>query len=431
MVLKSKNSFIFKKSILRQYLYFSLSFGILMGIVFRIITPIFVVFKSELLMNIFTTICICAGIMVGCFSYWIGKNSLIKTILNIGEFSQKLSNGDFTTKLNIPSEDEIGDFVNNYNELFNILKKSILAIQNLSIESNTSMQEQMVATTQLTENTQKLSEKYEIIQIETDSNDRKLNYVISQFTILKFSIDNLMIQIDNLAKVIRGVKTSSDESIQKTHIIEQKIQSIESSLSNATLSMEKIATSSKEISTIISVIQSFSDKINLLALNAAIESARAGEDGKGFAVVSDEIAKLANHTRNNIKNINSLVIINSLEVKNGFSAFQSSFESTQELINETKSLVNFFEDIRDSMTSQIENHSDVENEANSGKEISITIQNHLNEYNESFKRVKITLEEMNLLGIHNASSAEELSAASEEIANFTHQLEENTKFFKF
>ncbi len=59
------------------------------------------------------------------------------------------------------------------------------------------------------------------------------------------------------------------------------------------------------------------------------------------------------------------------------------------------------------------------------------IQNHLNEYYESFKKVKEILNEMNTIGIYNASSAEELSAASEEIAGFTHSLEENTKFFQF
>lgn len=426
-----KNSLFFKKSILRTYLIYSLLFGIGMGVAFRLITPYFVDFKSDVLMNLFSILCISAGIMVGYFSYWIGKNSLLKTILNIGDFSLKLAHGDFTSKLNIPSQDEIGEFVNNYNDLIDILKKSILNIQQLSIESNSSMQEQKVATNQLTENTQKLSERYEIIQSETESNENKLNYVVSHFNILRFSMDTLTTQIENLARVIQGIKESSDLSIQKSLIIEQRIQSIESNLIDANISMEKISSSSKEISKIISIIQSFSDRINLLALNAAIESARAGEEGKGFAVVSEEISKLANQTRKNIKNINSLVLLNSQEVNNGTVAFQNSVDSSKQLILETKSLIEFFENMRDSMSTQINNHHFVASEANSGKEISMIIQNHLNEYYESFKKVKEILNEMNTIGIYNASSAEELSAASEEIAGFTHSLEENTKFFQF
>jgi methyl-accepting chemotaxis protein len=293
------------------------------------------------------------------------------------------------------------------------------------------MQEQKVATNQLTENTQKLSERYEIIQSETESNENKLNYVVSHFNILRFSMDTLTTQIENLARVIQGIKESSDLSIQKSLIIEQRIQSIESNLIDANISMEKISSSSKEISKIISIIQSFSDRINLLALNAAIESARAGEEGKGFAVVSEEISKLANQTRSNIKNINSLVLLNSQEVNNGTVAFQNSVDSSKQLILETKSLIEFFENMRDSMSTQINNHHFVASEANSGKEISMIIQNHLNEYYESFKKVKEILNEMNTIGIYNASSAEELSAASEEIAGFTHSLEENTKFFQF
>jgi len=244
-------------------------------------------------------------------------------------------------------------------------------------------------------------------------------------------MDTLTTQIENLARVIQGIKESSDLSIQKSLIIEQRIQSIENNLNDANISMEKISSSSKEISKIISIIQSFSDKINLLALNAAIESARAGEEGKGFAVVSEEISKLANQTRNNIKNINSLVLLNSQEVNNGTLAFQNSVDSSKQLILETKSLIEFFENMRDSMSTQINNHHFVASEANSGKEISMIIQNHLNEYYESFKKVKEILNEMNTIGIYNASSAEELSAASEEIAGFTHSLEENTKFFQF
>jgi len=256
-----------------------------MGILFRIVTPFFVDFKSDLLEFIFTLLCVFAGIFVGYFSYWIGKSSLINTILDIGKFSNKLSEGDFTSKLVINSKDEIGDFVNNYNSLIQILKESIQTIQELSIESNSSMQEQKIATNELTINTQNLSEKYDLINSETEHNSKNLDYVSTHFNILCFSIESLMVQIEKLAHAIHEIKEASDRSIEKTIIIEKKIQSIEDNLTNAKLSMDKISTSSSEISKIITIIQSFSDKINLLALNAAIESARAGEEGKGFRYI--------------------------------------------------------------------------------------------------------------------------------------------------
>jgi hypothetical protein len=86
-----------KIGILKKYLYLSLTYlDFLMGIIFRLVTPFFVQFLSETLSYLFTALCLSAGLMVGLFSYFIGKQSLLKTILEIGKFSTKLANGDFT-----------------------------------------------------------------------------------------------------------------------------------------------------------------------------------------------------------------------------------------------------------------------------------------------------------------------------------------------
>lgn len=430
-VAQSKGNSFLKKSILRNYLFLSLLFGILMGVLFRLITPFFVSFHSEVLEVSFTVLCIIAGLFVGLFSYFIGKQSLLKTILEISNFSNEVAHGNFSKKLEIESNDQIGEFVDIYNSLMDKLKSSILNTKELSWEIYNTMKEQMRATGDLSHNTQVLSEKYELLNSESISNASNLDYSVSQFNILCYSIENLMSQIQNLSAAIGQLKLISDKAINSTKEFEYKFETLEKNLQFLKGKMDRIHSSSLEISKTIFAVQNISDKINLLSLNAAIESARAGEHGRGFAVVSEEISKLATQTVTSLKTIQTLVRVNTEEVNFGISSFRDNFERISDLMMESKEIATEFDRLGLEMDQQLENQSLVSKEANETMEISNTIQNYLHRYRLSVQKVKEIISDMSQLGIENAASAEELSSASVEILRFTEELAENVKFYRF
>lgn len=391
----------------------------------------YVSFHSPLLQMSFTVLCVIAGIFVGLFSYWIGKKSLLKTILEISNFSKEVSLGNFKGILNIDSNDEIGEFVSHYNEVMEKLKDSILSTKLLAIEINQSMSEQKIATNDLSSNTQKLSEKYEWMNQDTANNSQNLFYSISQFNILCHSMDGLMSQIKELSSAISKLKIISDSAIDRTKKFERRFVYLEDSLISLKSKMDRIRLSSDEITKTVVVVQTISDKINLLSLNAAIESARAGENGRGFAVVSEEISKLATQTGNSLKLIQSLVRENNSEVSMGMEVFQENFNTVNELSQETKRITAEFESLGYEMNQQIENQTNVSKEANESIEISNIIQSYLEKYQNSVETTKRIIDEMGELGTANAASAEELSAASEEIVHITHQLVKNMEYYQF
>ena len=311
------------------------------------------------------------------------------------------------------------------------MKKSLAGIQNLSIEINKTMYEQNIAANDLVKNTSELAENYEILQQETLKNAKDLDYSVSHFKILQYSMESLMKKIKSLSSAIFNLKDISNVSIQEMTQYEKKFDIIYNSLSYLKKNMDSISASSERIAQTINNVQTISDKINLLSLNAAIESARAGEQGAGFAVVSEEISKLASQTRQSLKEIHNLFKVNLEEVKKGNIAFSENFENIGHMISDSKQIISNFKSFEIEMNQQIENQMKVSNEADESIEVSNTIETNLLNFQHSFEKMKTVIQDMNRIGMFNAASTEELSASFNFINGFTNELEQNVKYYKF
>jgi len=141
---------------------------------------------------------------------------------------------------------------------------------------------------------------------------------------------------ENAQQAVNSIERTESELI--TAVNEVKLQSVD--ISSASNAITKVFESSNNISSIIEVINMIAEQTNLLALNAAIEAARAGEQGRGFAVVADEVRSLASKTRDSTQEISSLIAQLQNQVEETVSTVGQSEQRSQHVVEKSQVALN-------------------------------------------------------------------------------------------
>jgi methyl-accepting chemotaxis protein len=290
-----------KPSILRNLFLAFLAFGIFMGLVFPFYADFFVKWKEGMKVW-FVLGCIVAGVSIGVANFYLFKILLLKKLQRISNVSSAISNGDLSLKCEMQSDDLIGEIINSFNLMAENLRQMIGQIGDSAniLESDLSQMNDIFTQTQtnmLTQEEQTKKVEKAVNELEKDAQDIATNA-------------NEALEMSNKIK-----QQTSDSTVIATEAI-GSIMALSSSVEKTTNVIQLLEEKSTEIGVVIDVIRGIAEQTNLLALNAAIEAARAGEQGRGFAVVADEVRTLATRTQESTFQIES--IIN--ELQNGSKA---------------------------------------------------------------------------------------------------------------
>ncbi|GIU09820.1 methyl-accepting chemotaxis protein [Shewanella morhuae] len=182
-------------------------------------------------------------------------------------------------------------------------------------------------------------------------------------------VDTIVTAVNQMSAAVREVATNAqhtaseitkvnDQTIEGKKVLSQSvdhIQQLSESVKNAVVVIEKLAVNSANIASVLDVIRSIAEQTNLLALNAAIEAARAGEQGRGFAVVADEVRTLASRTGSSTQDIQRMIE----ELQRGVNDAVRSIESGASLTASTVSLANQTQDALDEILNSTAKVSDM------------------------------------------------------------------------
>lgn len=281
-----------KPSILRNLLLASIGFGLLMGAMFPLYADFFVEWKEGMLVW-FVAGTLTAGGALGLVNYWLVNIILLRKLRRISEVATAISNHDISHHCDMVSHDLIGEIVNSFNTMAENLRSMIGQISGATTQLASAAEEMSAITEEANRGVQKQQQDVEQVALAMSEMTSTVQDVARSAAVAAESAQ----QADGDAK---GGALVATEAIGGIDCLVGEVE-------KASTVIHNLEQETENIGMVLDVIRGIAEQTNLLALNAAIEAARAGEQGRGFAVVADEVRTLASRTQQSTQEIQQMI----------------------------------------------------------------------------------------------------------------------------
>ncbi|GIN64138.1 hypothetical protein J27TS8_41310 [Robertmurraya siralis] len=371
------------------------------------------------------------GVIVGLSIAYLTSRMISKPLKFVTDNVKEVAKGNLTMDpIKIKNKDEIGDLAEAFNEMGTSLANLIRQVT-VTSETVAASSEQLLASS---EQTSKATELITIsIQEVAAGSEHQVQSAVNGNQSMQ-EISKGMEQVAGAIQIVSDLSLSTNEKAEAGNVVVSEtvtqMNTVQEQVTKIADNIQVLGTRSKEIGQIVDLISQVSEQTNLLALNAAIEAARAGEHGKGFAVVADEVRKLAVESNKATDNIRALIGQIQKEIKEvtvSMDEGKKSVKSGIEKVNETGVSFHEITDMISSISTQAQEVSAIVEEVNASTEEMVQKMSEITTVSqqaaENSQQVAASAEEQN-------ASMEEISASAHTLSSMAQELQENVSKFK-
>jgi methyl-accepting chemotaxis protein len=308
-------------------------------------------------------------------------NRIYQPVIALKSLIQDLSNGngDLTQRLVVNSKDDLGQIAMGVNAFIASLQMMMLDVKRVS---------------------GRLSEGVDVLKNHADKSadilskhQQETDQVVTAVEELSVTAEMVATNAQDTAQFTQQANQSGETSKSIIANAQVSLRRLSNEVENATVNVANMSQETQDISSILSVIGAIADQTNLLALNAAIEAARAGEQGRGFAVVADEVRALAARTQTSTGEVEHALAKLQHESTAVVSSINTTRETSQKTVSEAASVAESLE-VMSGFVSKI---NDLSNQiASSAKEQNMVIQ----EVSQNMARIHGIVQELTTTGLN-------------------------------
>ncbi|MBT1443634.1 MCP four helix bundle domain-containing protein [Shewanella sp. JM162201] len=327
---------------------------------------------------------------------------LKRSLDEVNDALNVLASGDLTHKLDGSGHDEFAELSRNCNRLVDSLRRLITSILDRSNQLAAAAEETSAITSQTTSGIQEQKNQVDQIAAATTELSSSAHQV-------NMSAEDALGQIKQADDEAKHMRAIADEN-------KRTILSLADEVAKASKVINKVHADSASIGSILDVIRGIAEQTNLLALNAAIEAARAGEQGRGFAVVADEVRSLASRTQDSTREIQQMIEVLQQGTQQAVAVMQLGQNQAQSCVEKTEQANQALQTISNSVHRAYDAGTHIVHAAE--------------EQNLVSQQVSEKLEHIAAISEETAIGADQTAKSSQEVARLAEELQSSVKEFR-